>query len=172
MHIDQRQTTVSRISCAAWLALLVVLLGSSRASAATDQDRHPRKTAQEVCEPMVRDSVIAATNHKLTGAPTRTWQDDHFTCTYSFGARGAIVVTVDVLAGDAAARKTYATLRQGASHRSTLFGIGQRAYRSGLDVIVAQKDRFILTVDGRALAQSLHPDEVTWSTTRAIFKCW
>jgi len=154
------------------IALLAVLFAAPAAGAATNQDRHPRTTAEGVCEPMVRDSVVAAARRKLATPRTKAWHDNQFTCTYSFGTRGALVVTVDVLANDAQARQNYRASYNSAAHRTTLFGIGQRAYRSGTTLIIAQKDRFILTVDGRQLAASLGPDSLTWSTTRAIFDCW
>ena len=91
------------------IALVVVttaMLGSTAAVAetVTDHDRHPRKTAEEVCESMVRDSVIAAAGRKLARPRTGVWNGNTYTCTYDFGAQGSIVVTVEVMADHAAAQ--------------------------------------------------------------------
>jgi len=142
------------------------------AETVTDHDRHPRKTAEEVCESMVRDSVIAAAGRKLARPRTGVWNGNTYTCTYDFGAQGSIVVTVEVMADHAAARKEFATRRAAAPKRVTLFGMGQAAFRSGQTQIVARKDRFLLTVDGSALTRAVHPSATTWSTTRAVFDCW
>ena len=171
-HRPPGRIAVATILLAVLLAVLIALLTAPAAFAADNQDRHPRATAEEVCEPMVRDSVVAAARRKLATPRTRAWHDNEFTCTYSFGTRGALIVTVDVLANDAQARRSFRAGYDSAAHRATLFGIGQRAYRSGTNLLVAQKDRFMLTVDGRQLASSLEPDSVTWSTSRAIFECW
>jgi hypothetical protein len=121
---------------------------------------------------MVRDSVVAAAGRKLAKPRTGRWNGDTFTCTYDFGAQGDIAVTVEVMADHAAARKEYAARRSTAPKRVTLFGMGQAAFRSGEDQIVARKDRFLLTVDGTGLRRAVHPSSTTWSTTRAIFNCW
>jgi len=176
---NHRQPARIAVAVALAAAVLAVLFSALVAPAAvadaddaTNHDRHPRTTAEEVCESMVRDSVVAAARKKLATPRTSAWHDNEFTCTYSFGRRGALVVTVDVLANGAQARQSYRASYNGAAHRATLFGFGQRAYRSGTDLVIAQKDRFLLTVDGRQLASSLHPDSVTWSASRAIFDCW
>jgi hypothetical protein len=157
-------------------AVVATILGSSAAWAAPadpDQDRHPRATAEEVCEPMVHESVIAAAGRPLARPRRGKWDgNSRYTCTYSFGSRGSVVATVDVLADPAAARRAYATERSAVPDRVTLFGLGQRAFRDRQTRIVAQKDRFLLSVDGTSLARSVHPSSTTWSTTRAIFDCW
>ncbi len=162
------------------IALLVVAmvatgaLGSTAVAAetGTDHDRHPKQTAEEVCEPMVRDAVIAAAGRKLVKPRTEVWDGNTFACTYDFGAQGRITVTVEVMADHAAARKEFAARRASAPKRVTLFGMGQGAFRSGQTQIVARKDRFLLTVDGGDLTRAVNPSATTWSATRAVFDCW
>lgn len=169
-----RHSRPVRIAIVAAALVAAVAPGTpARAATATDQDRHPRETAEEVCEPMVREAVIAAAGRPLSTPRRGVWESKtRYTCTYSFGARGAIVATVDVHPSHAAARRAFAKQRSAAPGRVTLFGMGQRAFRDGQTRIVAQKDRFLLTVDGSTLTRAVHPSSTTWSTTRAIFDCW
>ena len=134
--------------------------------------RHDRSRAQEVCEDMVRESVVAAARRPLTHRQRGAWQGNRYTCAYDFGAKGTLRVLVDVLPSSSAAKNAYVLVRQANPRRATLFGLGQAAFSSGTTLVAARKDRFLLRVDGSSLARSLDRSAITWSTTRAIFKCW
>jgi hypothetical protein len=170
-------TRTRRRSARGWvIALLVgavVVVTAGAAGADTESRRgHDRALAAEVCEPMVRESVVAAAQRSLAGRQRGIWQGSRYTCRYDFGGAGALLTRVRVYGSDDAATSAFEARRSAARKPSTLYGIGQDAFQVGTTLLVARKDNFVLTVDGRSLASTLHPDGVVFSATRAVFDCW
>ena len=156
------------------LALVTVTTGmfaAARQSDAAVLATASKDLAAEVCEDMVRDSLIAAAGESLASPQRGTWAGHRYTCTYGFGD-GTLQVRVDVMKSRAGARARFLATRNDARLPSTLYGIGQEAFKAGDGAVVARKDNFLLEVDPSRLPDRLNRDSLAWSTTRAIFDCW
>ena len=177
MHLER--SAPERRSMHLVLALVVVLaaattglvLGPSRQSDAAVLATPSKDLAAEVCEDMVRDSLIAAAGEALASPQRGSWAGHRYTCMYTFGD-GTLRVRVDVMRSRSAAKARFLATRKEARLPSTLYGIGQQAFKSGDGAVVARKDNFLLEVDPSRLPDRLNRDSLVWSTTRAIFDCW
>jgi hypothetical protein len=172
---EQRCATRALSALAAALLATAGLLAGVATPAGAAPDAHDvqnRVLAGEVCEPTARDAAVAAARRDLTEAPRGTWRGARFTCRYDFGDGGVLLARVRVYDDTADARDAFAYQRR--AHRSAvkLFGLGSGAFKVGGSLLVAHKDNFVLTVDGRMLAKDVGPDVVVFSTTRAVFDCW
>ena len=148
-----------------------LVLGPTRQSDAAVLTTPSKDLAAEVCEDMVRDSVIAAAGESLASPQRGTWAGNRYTCTYTF-ADGALRVRVDVMRSRLVAKARFRALREGAPLPSTLYGIGQQGFKSRDGAVVVRKDNFLLEVDPYRLPDRFNRDSLVWSTTRAIFDCW
>jgi hypothetical protein len=155
---------------------LLVLLGLATAAPAV---AHPavdslqeRVVAAEVCENMVRDAAVAAAGQQLVGEQTGRWKGTRYTCRYDFGPAGVLLARVRVYDDDSGSQDAFAARQAAAKHPKKLYGLGRGAFRVKGTLLVAYKDNFVLTVDGRKLADSVGPDGVVFSATRAVFDCW
>jgi hypothetical protein len=161
---------------AAVFAVAITMLVGSIGVATADEHSHrvqDRVLAAEVCEPMVRDAVVAAAQQSLVRTQKGRWQGSRYTCRYDLGEFGVLLARVRVYDDEAAAVHAFAVRRSRTTRPSTLYGIGTGAFeaRDG-SLLVAKKDNFVLTVDGRALSSTVRPDGVVFSATRAVFDCW
>jgi hypothetical protein len=128
--------------------------------------------AQEVCGNMVRDAAVAAARQQLVGEQTGRWRGTRYTCRYDFGTGGVLLARVRVYQDDAGSEDAFAARQDAAKHSKKLYGLGSGAFRLEQTLLVARKDNFVLTVDGRRLAEAVSPDSVVFSATRAVFDCW
>jgi hypothetical protein len=157
---------------------ITMLVGSAAAAASAAAEEHShrgqdRVLAAEVCEPMARESVVAAARQSLASKQQGQWQGSRYTCRYDLGDSGVLLARVRVYDDEAAAVHAFAVRRARVKRPSTLYGIGTGAFQVDRGtLLVAKKDNFVLTVDGRALASTVGPDGVVFSATRAVFDCW
>src|SRR6185312_13758826 len=129
---------------------------------AADEHSHrvqDRVLAAEVCEPMVRESVVAAARQSLASRQQGRWQGSRYTCRYDLGESGVLLARVRVYDDEAAAVQAFAVRRSRVKRPSTLYGIGTGAFQADRGtLLVAKKDNFVLTIDGRALSSTVSPD--------------
>ena len=155
------------------VAASVMLTGAAAGATSSVERVHDRARAAEVCEPMVRDSAVAAAKQSLVSRPKGRWQGARYTCRFDFGSAGALLARVRVYPDVADSTDAFTSRRRAARDPSKLYGIGGDAFEVGDGtLLVARKDNFVLTVDGRGLASSVDPDGVVFSATRAVFDCW
>jgi len=131
-----------------------------------------RVTAQEVCENMVRDSAVAAARQQLVGEQTGHWKGTRYTCRYDFGTGGVLLARVRVYNDDSRSEDAFAARQDASKGSKKLYGLGRGAFRVKQTLLVAHKDNFVLTIDGRKLADDMSPGSVVFSATRAVFDCW
>jgi hypothetical protein len=166
---DRRLVQASVLAVLVVVGLLVAAPAGARSSVDSLQDR---VVAQEVCENMVRDAAVAAARQQLVGEQTGRWRGTRYTCRYDFGTGGVLLARVRVYQDDAGSEDAFAARQDAAKHSKKLYGLGSGAFRLEQTLLVARKDNFVLTVDGRRLAEAVSPDSVVFSATRAVFDCW
>jgi hypothetical protein len=155
------------------LLLVVGTVAAAPAGAASSVESvHDRVVAAEVCEPMVADVAVAAAGRTLTSEPKGRWTGTRYTCRYDFGPGGVLLARVRVYDDAEGSKEAFASRRRKAERPTTLYGLGSGAFKVGGKVLVARKDNFVLTVDGRKLAAAVGPNGVVFSATRAVFDCW
>src|SRR5262249_44108366 len=114
-------------------------------------DDESRVLAAMVCENEVRSVVESAIRGPLTTPQQGTWRDaTHYVCTYPVGT-GDFTMTVQVAKSGSGAKKLYERARTRAPKPQRLNGLGQAAYQDRTGVLVARKDRFLLTADPTTL---------------------
>jgi hypothetical protein len=156
----------------ALVAIGAVLLSGAVPPAAAHTATRSRHLAREVCEDMVRDSVVAAAREPLSQPQQGSWTGTRYSCRYTF-ATGSLAVEVAVYRKPSAAKHAFTAAQRTTTERSRLYGVGQQAFQEQTTRrLVARKDNFLLTVDPTRLGALLDHDTIAWSATRAIFACW
>lgn len=172
-HHTQGARTRAR-GCVVGLVAVAVLAVAAPAGARQAGVSVPdRVHAGEVCENMVRDAAVAAVGAQLVSDQVGHWQGTRYTCRYDFGPSGVLLARVRVYRDDSGSADAFSARRAKAKHVKELFGLGSAAFRMrDGTLLVARKDNFVLTIDGRGLTRAVGPDGVVFSATRAVFDCW
>ncbi len=126
-----------------------------------------------VCGSEIRTNIATALSLPQKPAPTSTWVDDLYTCTYTL-PEGIFVLSVKELSGDAAAgrffTKTSKTLGAGQS-------LGKAGFQSNDGVVLTVKDNKVLEVDARRLSDKLGSTSISrngfaYEISSAVLGCW
>lgn len=171
-------------------ALLVVLLlaaaACSSAHAATDHastgqavadhanpGAEPSDSAKMVCGSEIRTSIATALSLPQRPAPTSTWVDDLFTCTYTL-PDGPLVLSVKALSDDAGAERFFTQTSKELGPGQSLGRVG---FQSNDGVVLFAKDNKVLEVDARRLPDKLGPDGVSkndfaYQLSTNVLGCW
>jgi len=131
-----------------------------------------------VCADETRKNVALLFGKQLP-APTSTFVDHLFTCTYVTPA-GPLVLSVMDSADVPAASRYFTALhkRIGATHRlDGMTGLGLPAYESSHGTVTFLKDHMTLLVDASAVHGRVGPDhhtptDLAYTLATAVLACW
>jgi hypothetical protein len=128
--------------------------------------------AREVCNTMVRESVVATVGLPLVSEPTSATRGDTFSCSYSFEG-GAIELSVRDLHTLGDAREYFGNLQGREAVGDTLSGLAAGGFRKSDGSVVAMKDAMILTVDVTRLPPTrIEAPDVAIDVAAAVLHCW
>jgi hypothetical protein len=146
------------------------------AEAAQYASTTPPSAATMICSDEIRSEIAAALGIASVPAPTSTWADHVYTCTYT-PSPGRLVLSVTVTPSNAAARAQLTALRTRLGASAEEPGLGQQGYSSPGGAVVAVKDNMVLTVDPGSLPDDLgatHEKRLDFARVIAggVFSCW
>jgi hypothetical protein len=124
---------------------------------------------------MVGGAIEAAMSAKLPAPPQGAWQGKgktRYVCTYTVAGGGSVTLTVQVVKDTSAAKRTYAAARAKTTTPVRLNGLGQAAFQAPSGLLVARKDRFVLTIDPAALPSQVSKSDVAFAAVVAVLSCW
>jgi hypothetical protein len=128
--------------------------------------------AREVCNTMVRESVVAAVELPLVSEPVSAVRGDTFSCDYSFEG-GALELSVRDLRRVGQARDYFRGLRDREAVGDTLSGLAAGGFTKSDGSAVAMKDAMVLTVDVTRLPPTrIGGSDVAISVAAAVLHCW
>ena len=143
---------------------------SDPATSTTLLPNNSPQRALQICEDMVRNSVVAATGGTLVAPQVGTWKGRRYTCTYTV-PKGKLVMWVDVLPGRKSARKAFAAAKRKTTVAESVPRMGEQAFLAKDGHVVVQKERFLLTVDPSKLRGFSRPN-VALGAAATIMTCW
>jgi hypothetical protein len=146
------------------------------AAAAAYASNTPPTAAQMVCSDEIRGEVADALNLTSVPAPTATWADHVYTCTYAL-PMGRLVLAVAVSPSTTAARGQLDTMRGQLGASTPEPGLGQQAYSAPAGTVLAVKDNMVLRADATGLPDDLgvtHERRLDLARVIAagVFNCW
>lgn len=126
-----------------------------------------------VCGSEIRTNIASALSLPQRPAPTSTWVDDLYTCTYSLPA-GTLVLSVKDLSDDAAAGRYFAQTSKDLGAGQSL---GKAGFQSNDGVVLTVKDNKVLEVNARRLPDKLGSTNVSragfaYEISSAVLGCW
>jgi hypothetical protein len=128
--------------------------------------------AREVCNTMVRESVVATVGLPLASEPVSAVRGDTFSCTYSFDG-GELELSVRDLRTLGQARDYFRSLRDREAVGDTLSGLAAGGFRKPDGSTVAMKDAMVLTVDVTRLPPTrIEAPDVAVDVAAAVLHCW
>jgi hypothetical protein len=136
----------------------------------------PPAAAQMVCSDELRRELGDALGLAEVPAPTPTWADHVYTCTYPLPT-GRLVLSVSVAPSTAAARSQLEEQRGRLGSTDEEPALGQEAYSAAPGTVIAGKDNMVLTVDATGLPDGLGATSETRLdlarvVAAAVFSCW
>jgi hypothetical protein len=136
----------------------------------------PPAKAQMVCSDEIQRTVTGALALDSLPAPTSTWADDVFTCSYLL-PMGTLQLSVVVAADNASAHAALGTLRTQFGADDPEAGFGEEAWSASDGTVLAVKDNMVLHVDATALPDDLglvHERRIDFAEimAAAVFGCW
>jgi hypothetical protein len=128
--------------------------------------------AREVCNTMVRDSVVGTVGLPLVTEPASVTRGDTFSCTYSFEG-GALELSVRDLRTLPDARDYFRDLRDREAVGDTLTGLAAGGFSRSDGSVVAMKDAMVLTVDVTHLPPTrIGSPDVAVDVAASVLHCW
>jgi hypothetical protein len=128
--------------------------------------------AREVCNTMVRDSVVGTVGLPLVTEPASATRGDTFSCTYAFEG-GALELSVRDLRTLPDARDYFRDLRGREAVGDRLTGLAAGGFSKSDGSVVAMKDAMILTVDVTHLPPTrIGGSDVAVDVAASVLHCW
>lgn len=139
----------------------------------------PSATAQMICSDEIRTAVASMLQLPTTPAPTSTYVNRLFTCTYHL-SDGPLVLSVQDTEGVPAARSYFESLRGTLPGSQTLSGVaslGLPAFQTPSGTVVFLKDDKTLKVDATGLPPAAGPNgqtrtDVAYQIATDVIACW
>jgi hypothetical protein len=166
-----RRIALASILPIALIGSLVASISLPAPAGASVEARKSRKLATEVCEDMVKDSIEAAIEGKLSAPQQGGWQGNIYVCTYKVGD-GSIVLSVQVLPTTSGAKALYRSTIKASKVDQKFNGLGQESFQAKNATLVARKDRFVLTADPSLLPPRLNKRDIAFAAVAAVLSCW
>ena len=146
------------------------------AAAAAYASNTPPAAAQMVCSDEIRGEVADALDLTSVPAPTATWADHVYTCTYAL-PMGRLVLAVMVSPSTTAASGQLDTMRGQLGASTPEPGLGQQAYSAPAGTVLAVKDNMVLRADATGLPDDLGAThqgrlQVARLIAAGVFNCW
>jgi hypothetical protein len=136
----------------------------------------PPDSARMICSDEIQGEIADALGLASVPAPTSSWADHVYTCTYAL-PMGRAVLSVEVTPSPTAAQSRLSALRTTVGATTAQPGLGQAGWSAPTGIVVADKDNMVLTVDPTGLPDDLgavHEHRVDFAVVIAagIFSCW
>ena len=149
---------------------------AAAAAAAAYASNQPPAAAQMVCGDEIRGEVADALGLASLPAPTSTWADHVYTCSYA-SAIGRLVLAVTVSPSTAAARGQLQAMRSRLDASTEEPGLGEQAYSAPVGTVLAVKDNMVLRTDATGLPDDLGATherrlDLARVITAGVFDCW
>lgn len=157
------------------LSTLVLAVPDAGAEPPAPAGRGPSQIAKEVCAQKAQTEIGDALGmHAVVSAPT--WNDHLYSCTFQYPS-GAMVLSVKELSSWSQTYGYYDELARSLHRTTTVYELGQGAFRVRNGSMVVRKDWKVLLVNVQGLpAQFGSPPtttpEVALTVAGVILACW
>lgn len=136
----------------------------------------PPESAQMICSEEIQGEIADALGQGSIPAPTSSWADHVYTCTYTLPV-GKAVLSVEVTPSPTAARSRLSALRTQVGSTTEQPGLGEAGWSAPSGTVVAAKDNMVLTVDPTGLPDDLgvtheHRGDFAIVIAASVFSCW